>query len=521
MREQKWLRPARIIISILFLAGFVLIFSDVKAKLPSEITLFFTSFQFLPSVLKFPHQPGIIASGFFLIILLTVFSGRVYCSTFCPMGIFMDVMGFIKRKLPGRKKRRKFRKPLNYLRYTILSLSVLSLFITGLFAINWLDPYANFGRIASNLYQPVFIFLNNVVSKLLIHFNVYSIQPLTFNVFHPLPFFAALTILFTVMAMVILGDRLYCNTICPVGAILGLISKTSLLKIKINNSSCTQCGRCQTSCKANCINIKEMHVDETRCISCFNCIQVCEESSIGYRKSWGTKDESVNDTDVSKRDFIKASILFMGINPLLAKPEETHEEDEHSKKRFSTRGPISPPGSRSIRHLKSNCIACQLCVSVCPSRVLQPAFLEYGFSGMMMPRLDNKAGFCNYECTKCGEVCPTGAIFPLTKEAKKSTQVGTVQFRQHLCIVESEGTACGSCSEHCPTQAVYMVAYKDDLTIPEVNPDICVGCGACEYACPVTDPHTAIFVYPHEIHQAALKPETVKVKVESTEEFPF
>jgi ferredoxin len=521
MREQKWLRPARIIISILFLAGFCFIFSDVKAKLPSGITLFFTFFQFLPSVLKFPHQPGIIASGFFLIILLTVFSGRVYCSTFCPMGILMDVLGFIKRKLPIRKKRRKFRKPLNFFRYILLSVAVLSLFITGIFTISWLDPYANFGRIASNLYQPVFIFLNNVVSKLLIHFNVYSIQPLAFNMFHPLPFFAALSILFTIMVMVFFRDRLYCNTICPVGAILGLISKASLLKIKIDSSSCTQCGKCQTSCKANCINIKEMHVDETRCISCFNCIQVCEESSIGYKKSRGMKNETINKTDQRKRDFIKAGILFMGINPLLAKGEEHHNEVSQDRPRFCTRGPISPPGSRSIKHLKSNCIACQLCISVCPSRVLQPAFLEYGFTGMMMPRLDNQAGFCNYDCTKCGEVCPTGAIIPLTKEAKKTTQIGTVQFRQHLCIVESEGTACGSCSEHCPTQAVYMVPYKDDLTIPEVNTDICVGCGACEHACPVTDPHAAIFVYPHEQHQTALKPETEKVKMESTEEFPF
>src|SRR5690606_11950437 len=108
--------------------------------------------------------------------------------------------------------------------------------------------------------------------------------------------------------------------------------------------------------------------------------------------------------------------------------------------------------------------------------------LEYGFVGMMMPRLDNTKGFCNFECTKCSEICPTAAILPVSKEAKKTLQIGRVHFAKRHCIVESEGTACGSCSEHCPTQAVYMVPYKDDLTIPETNPDICVGCGACEYA---------------------------------------
>lgn len=100
--------------------------------------------------------------------------------------------------------------------------------------------------------------------------------------------------------------------------------------------------------------------------------------------------------------------------------------------------------------------------------------------------------------------------------------MGTVQFRKRLCIVESEGTACGSCSEHCPTQAVYMVPYKDDLTIPEVDTDICIGCGACEYACPVTDPHAAIFVYPHEIHKVAKAPDIEKVEeMDATEDFPF
>jgi len=264
-----------------------------------------------------------------------------------------------------------------------------------------------------------------------------------------------------------------------------------------------------------------MKIDASRCVSCFDCIPVCEESSIGYKNSWKRPLINQEKADTSKRNFIKAGILFLGINPLLAKAEDDQEEEGYSRKRFYSRGPVAPPGSVSIHHLKSNCIGCQLCISVCPSNVLQPAFLEYGFTGMMLPRLDNKIGFCNFECTKCGEVCPTGAIIPLAKSEKKLTQIGTVQFRNHLCIVESEGTACGSCSEHCPTQAVYMVPYKDDLTIPEVKPDICVGCGACEHACPVTDPHPAIYVYPHDTHKKAEKPESEKLEVESSEEFPF
>ena len=520
MKKQRWLRPMRIFLGIIFLAGFLLIFSDVKAKIPTEVYLFFTSFQFLPSLLKFMHLPGILTLGFLFIILLTLFSGRVYCSVFCPLGIMQDALSFLQRKLPIKRKRRKYKKALNYLRYPILGLFIVSLFFFGLLSVNWLDPYSNFGRIAADLYQPVFIFANNLLSKILSALGIYSIQPLVMKVFSPVPFFGGLFMFLLILIMVIYRDRLYCNTICPIGTFLGLISRISFLKINIAKTSCTQCGNCQVVCKANCIDIKNMRVDDSRCISCYNCIESCNDNSIGYIRAWKKIPDRSADTDPSKRDFIRAGLLFLGSGlSLVTQAEDNHEH--HGKGHFRNRGPISPPGSLSIHHLKANCIGCQLCIASCPTKVLQPAFLEYGFTGMNLPRMVNKVGFCNYECTKCSEVCPTGAILPLTREEKETVQIGQVVFRKHLCIVESEGTACGSCSEHCPTQAVYMVPYKNDLTIPEINPAICVGCGACEHACPVTDPHVAIFVSSHKEHQVAQRPVIEKVDNVDTEEFPF
>jgi len=161
-----------------------------------------------------------------------------------------------------------------------------------------------------------------------------------------------------------------------------------------------------------------------------------------------------------------------------------------------------------------------LCVSICPTRVLQPAFLEYGFTGMMQPRMDYSIEYCNFECTRCGEVCPTGAILPLTVEDKKLEQIGKVQLIIEKCIVYTDNTACGSCSEHCPTQAVKMVPYKEDLTIPETDETICIGCGACEFACPVK-PHTAIFVDGNAVHQVAQAPQQEELKVEEGDAFPF
>ena len=160
---------------------------------------------------------------------------------------------------------------------------------------------------------------------------------------------------------------------------------------------------------------------------------------------------------------------------------------------FKRQTPIAPPGVPSFDHLLTKCISCHLCVSKCPSHVIKPAFLEYGLGGMMQPRLYFDHGFCNYDCLICGEVCPTGAILPLTKEQKNHTQMGQVQLIIENCIVYYDETSCGACSEHCPTQAVRMVPYKGMLTIPEIEPEICVGCGGCEYVCPAI-PYKAIYV---------------------------
>ena len=190
------------------------------------------------------------------------------------------------------------------------------------------------------------------------------------------------------------------------------------------------------------------------------------------------------------------------------------------------RGPVSPPGSVGIGRFTSLCTACHLCVSVCPSRVLTPSLLEYGPEGIMQPRLNNRAGFCNYECTLCSRVCPTGAILPVTPEGKKLIQIGVARFIRENCVVVTDNTSCGACSEHCPTKAVRMVPYPNPankpLVVPEVVPDYCVGCGACEHACP-TRPFKAICVDGHPVHRTARKPEERKTEFKADDKagFPF
>jgi ferredoxin len=169
------------------------------------------------------------------------------------------------------------------------------------------------------------------------------------------------------------------------------------------------------------------------------------------------------------------------------------------------------------------CTACHLCISACPTQVLVPSLFEYGIGGLFQPKLDYWVSYCNYDCKICSDVCPSGAILPLSLEDKKLVQLGKAVFVKDDCIVITKKTECGACSEHCPTKAVAMVPYEQKLMLPELKNEICIGCGACEHSCP-TKPRKAIYVEAHEVHQRAKPPEKKKLEVkeqEQLQEFPF
>ncbi len=167
-----------------------------------------------------------------------------------------------------------------------------------------------------------------------------------------------------------------------------------------------------------------------------------------------------------------------------------------------------------------HCTACHLCVSACPSQVLQPSLMQYGLEGIFQPFMDYDSSYCNYECVKCSEVCPTGAILPISTEHKKTVQIGKVIFLINNCIVYTKEKSCGACAEHCPTKAVQMVSFKGARTIPRTDANICIGCGACEYACPA-EPYKAIYVEGNPVHQTAIKFKEEKSNDAAPLEFPF
>jgi len=517
---QKYLKAIRVIISLLFLIIISALFVDYREFIPESWAKWILYPQFVPSIIKFITVPALIATGFILVLIITALFGRVYCSVICPLGIFQDVFSYISKKTKFTK-RYKFKKAMNYLRYPFLIVTILFLLFGSVFVLNLLDPYSSFGRIFSDIFRPVVVLINNALAGVLEKQDIYYLFRLDIHMFSWDTVFIPFITLIIVIWLAFKYGRLYCNTVCPVGTVLGLLSRVSLFRIKMDGSSCTKCGKCAFACKSNCIDIKNLSVDFSRCVACYNCIPVCDSNSISYKLAL-TENRVSEKTDTSKRDFIGKSLAYglalAGVSrKTLAQSNDITEPGQIPNE---INYPVSPPGSVSLDHFNNRCTACHLCVTSCPTTVLRPALLEYGIKGIMQPHMDFSKEYCNFECTICGEVCPTGAILPLTVEEKKLTQMGIVQLILEKCVVITDNTACGSCSEHCPTQAVTMVPYENGLTIPEIHTHICIGCGACEYACPVL-PHTAIYVDGNPVHLVAEAPNIEPMESTIQDDFPF
>jgi ferredoxin-type protein NapF len=455
--QSAILKPLRISLAALYFLLTVLLFSQLASFLPSQMVRCITWLQFVPSVLKFSTTVSIGASGFIMVILITLLFGRVYCSFVCPLGILQDIS--ISTSDILIKKTNSYKRPLSIISYTVLGISILPVFFHNIFFLNLLDPFALSGKILSGIREALFMSL-----MLLLFFVLLSF----------------------------LKKRWYCNMICPVGIFLGLLSRISFFRISIEGGRCSGCGRCESVCKSNCIDSGEHHLDFDRCVGCMNCLDSCPEKAILYRFSLAKKEIIPGNAaaeNVSRRNFIKTSVGgaaaiagLMAPARLFAGPGEASETN-----------PVMPPGAISIWHFTEKCTACQLCISSCPTHVLQPSFFEYGLSGIFQPRMDFKRSFCKYDCTRCLEVCPTGAIQLSDLLDKKKIQIGLAVFEKNQCLVVEQQKPCAKCSEHCEAKAIELLPYLGELKIPKVDSKRCNGCGACEYYCPVK-PDKAIYV---------------------------
>jgi polyferredoxin len=372
------LKKIRIGVSLIFFILFTVIYLDLSGLAVQKLYNYLNYLQFIPSILKFLSILSISATGFIIVIAITLLFGRVYCSSICPMGTLQDIISFISNKL-NKKKFFRMKKGYKILRYSVLGVSVISLLSGSIILLNVLDPFSNSGKIFTNLFRPVLVLANNFAAFSLGKLNVYWLYPIEINGMSYAAIGFAFIVLATIGFMSFTRGRLFCNTICPVGTLLGLFSNYSLFKIGIDKDNCISCNLCERVCKSGCIDKKNKIIHFDRCVSCYNCLEVCPKGGIGYT-SHLLKHEEIKPAkiDGKRRELISKTFLYVIGLSTISLGQIKIIPKKLSKIPNLKKSPVSPPGSRSIAHFTGKCTACHLCVSACPSQVLQPSLWEYG-----------------------------------------------------------------------------------------------------------------------------------------------
>ncbi len=482
-----------------------------------------------------------------LLIILTFSAGRLYCSYLCPVGFIQDLAAAIGTKLKIKKAAPAFYKYFRLLLFiTCLASAAFGIFIWG-----WLDHSSNFGRILTDFIQPIFIKLLSPFSEYLNKTSNFQISELKSTSFEFL--YASLFLLMLVVAAA-LRPRWYCNTLCPSGAIYGMIAQNSFINIKVNEN-CVNCGQCAKICPAYCIN--NGIIDKNLCVSCYECVGKCTFGALNISRGSSAAQNTPSQTICRNSDYNDIDNINTVQEP--SQKSEINNETEknvnhkvsESRRKFLTTSftviagtlipyslkaiaqpetleikTIMPPGAGTPQEFFNNCSACHLCISVCPSKVLVPSGFENGIIGLSKPKLDYNKSYCEFECNMCSSICPNQAIKYHDIEQKKLIKIGIVELNTGTnteCVAYKNHQDCGACAEHCPTGAVYMEKLGD-IFVPKIRKPYCIGCGICQHACPVHGEHKPIKVMPLKKQGKAKDPREINADKQlknNTNDFPF
>lgn len=465
------LRKIRIAAAALFFAGITLLFVGIGHQWWGWMA----KLQFLPSCMALNF------AAIAFVLLLTLVFGRIYCSVICPMGVFQDLVIRVHKLLSpkGRKPKRHFVKEPRIVRYGVLALVIVTALTFSQLLLTVLAPYSAYGRMVRSI-----VGLSRGESLA------------------PALLITAAATLVVICVCAWIWGRGWCNTVCPVGSVLGLVSRFSLFKVSIDQSQCVSCRKCEKGCKSSCIDIDTHTIDHSRCVDCFDCLDSCPKGGIKFRFSLPRKAKTgpvTESVDKGRRAFMATTALIGSSLALGAQNKRLDGGladviDKTSPERSER---LVPFGAESVKDFYDRCTACQLCVSNCPNGVLRPS-TDIGH--FLQPQMGYEKGWCRPECTTCSQVCPAGAIRPLKAEEKLTHKIGTAKVNLSLCLAAKDEAGCGNCSRHCPVGAIRMV--KTDgyhRSIPVVAEAQCIGCGACEYLCPAR-PISAITVDGISVH---------------------
>lgn len=487
------LRKIRILAATIFFIGITLLFLDFTGATHAWLG-WMAKVQFLPAILSV----NIIVISALLVI--TLLMGRIYCSVICPLGIFQDIWAWLGLK--AKKNRYSYSTAKNILRYVVLAIFIVAMLLGIGQIVVLLAPYSTYGRMASNLLSPIYNIINNVIA--------YGAEQADSYLFYTTDVWvkSITSLLLSAVTFIVIAwlawhnGRTYCNTICPVGSILGFIARFSLLHPVIDTHKCNGCKRCERNCKAACIDASKHIIDYSRCVACMDCIDICRQGAITYRRRKRNIAKNNETTDTDRRKFLSLTALLAATPIVNAKGKVDGGLAVIEEKKIPNRDRrIIPPGALSIDNYEQRCIACQLCVSACPNGVLRPS---QNITTLMQPELSYERGYCRPECVKCSNICPTGAISPITIAEKTAIQIGHAVWIKENCVVLTDGVACGNCARHCPTGAIQMIKSDSNNPqapqIPAIDTERCIGCGACENLCPAR-PFSAIYVEGHLDHR--------------------
>ena len=530
MTQQK-LPKLRRLSQILFLLLFLLLmmkadsFSSLRAardgpRLPYPVS-FFLQLDPLTAVASALSSHTLYRGLLWSLAILipTFILGRFFCGWICPLGTlnhFFSSWKSERKRGPERLERNRYKKWQTLKYYVLLAGLVVALFGSSLLGI--LDPIALTVRSLALSVFPAMNYGLEAVLGVLHHSpvsllrNAGYLAQLIFNetlLSFRQPYFRQAFFLGAIFVSILVLNlritRFWCRALCPLGALLGIVSRWSILGMEKHSGLCDDCNRCLLDCQGGDDPHAHAKWRKAECHLCFNCVGECPESGIRF-KFFPATPTTIDSPNLQRRRTLAGVAAGAALLPIL-----------RTSPGFATaRDPrlIRPPGSLDEASFLARCIRCGECMKICPTNALQPTLAEAGLEGLWTPTLVPRIGYCEPSCVLCSQVCPTGAIWEITPAQKawlpasaaqgaKPVRLGTAFYDRGHCLPWAMATECIVCEEWCPTspKAIYLrpVDVTDSqgnlktIRQPYVDPARCVGCGACEFACPVKD-HPAIQV---------------------------